>query len=91
MELQLMLNIAYGIVFFLGGFILNRIYKDMEAKHKEVRDEVKKVEAQVFALNSHLPANYVTKEELRHLIDKLFDKLDKISDKLDDKQDKTKS
>ena len=61
---------------------------DLTVRYHELKSDHDKLTAHVFDLSSHLPTNYVSKEELRHMIDKLFEKLDRISEKLDSKQDK---
>ena len=95
MEWQIIFNVGTTIIIALCGFILARIFKDIERVSKdgierniEQRKALQELENKIFTMNAHLPEKYVTKEELYRLIDKMFDKLDRISDKLDDKQDK---
>ena len=60
---------------------LSNRYHDLKASHE-------KLTSHMFELSSHLPTNYVSKDELRHMIDKLFEKLDRISEQLASKQDR---
>lgn len=84
MDTQSAFNIAITLAAFLGGFVLKAIWdglKDLQQADKQLTDRVHEVEKLV-------AGEYVTRDELRNVVDALFRKLDKIESKLDSKQDK---
>ena len=80
----IMLNAAFAI-FGLGvGYALQRLAKAMDDMERNIKEN----EKMLAALTAHIPASYVTKEELRYLIDRLFEKMDLQDSKLDSLRDK---
>jgi len=73
METQQIINIALGLIAFLGGWVLNNITKAIERLDTDVRA---------------LPTSYVSKDDYRHDIYEVKEMLGKIFDKLDNKVDK---
>ena len=73
MDTQQIINVALGLVAFLGGWVLNNITKAIERLDTDVRA---------------LPATYVSKDDYRRDIDDIKEMLGKIFDKLDAKVDK---
>jgi len=73
MDTQQIINVALGLVAFLGGWVLNNITKAIERLDTDVRA---------------LPATYVSKDDYRRDIDDIKEMLGKIFDKLDSKVDK---
>jgi hypothetical protein len=73
METQQLFNIAIGLAAFLGGWVLNNITKAIERLDTDVRA---------------MPATYVSKDDYRRDIDDIKEMLNKIFDKLDSKVDK---
>jgi hypothetical protein len=73
METQQIINVALGLIAFLGGWVLNNITKAIERLDVDVRA---------------MPSTYVSKDDYRRDIDDIKDMLGKIFDKLDAKVDK---
>jgi len=73
METQQIINVALGLVAFLGGWVLNNITKAIERLDTDVRA---------------MPMTYVAKDDYRRDIDDIKEMLGKIFDKLDAKVDK---
>jgi hypothetical protein len=73
MDTQQIINVALGLVAFLGGWVLNNITKAIERLDSDVRA---------------MPMNYISKDNYRRDIDEVKEMLGKIFDKLDTKQDK---
>ena len=73
MDTQQIINVALGLIAFLGGWVLNNITKAIERLDTDVRT---------------LPSTYVSKDDYRRDIDDIKDMLGKIFDKLDTKADK---
>lgn len=66
-------NAAVSLAGFLGGWILNNIYKAIERLEEEARTT---------------PAKYVRRDDYREDMTEVKSLLSKISDKLDKKEDK---
>lgn len=66
-------NAAVSLAGFLGGWILNNIYKAIERLEDEARTS---------------PAKYVRRDDYREDMNEVKTLLGKISDKLDKKEDK---
>lgn len=73
METQALFNLVVSIAGFLGGWVLNNIYKTMERLDSDVRQ---------------MPLMYVTQSTYRADIDEIKGMLIRIHDKLDHKVDK---
>jgi len=73
MDTQQIINVALGLVAFLGGWVLNNITKAIERLDTDVRA---------------MPSTYVSKDDYRHDINDIKEMLGKIFDKLDAKVDK---
>lgn len=85
LSFQTLFNIAIGVLGFVGGLSVNRLFNRLdkldahdESLSKEIKD-----------LSVTLPTNYVMKEDLQRLADAIFIKLDNIESKIDRKQDKS--
>jgi len=81
---QTLFNIAVAIIAFTGGFVVNRLFSQLDNLTKQ--DKI--LSKEINTLNVNLPTYYVMKEDLQRLSDALFLKLDSIESKLDKKQDK---
>ena len=73
MDTQQIINVALGLVAFLGGWVLNNISRAIERLDTDVRA---------------MPITYVAKDDYRRDIDDIKEMLGKIFDKLDTKADK---
>lgn len=85
MDLQTAFNIAIALVGGLGGWVLNRVYSDMNY----IRDAVVALAGDLAEVRVILPTHYVTQQELSTMLDRLMHSLQRIEDKLDRKADKT--
>lgn len=88
MDSQTAFNILLSLVAFLGGYVLktfNDSIKTLQQKDSELADKVQSIQVLV-------AGQYVKRDDMEKLIDKLsialFTKLDKIDSKLDSKADK---
>ena len=81
---QFLFNLAVGCVGILLGFLLNRIFKALDA----LKSQDEKLTNEINQIKIALPTNYATKEDLERIAGALFRRLDDIHDKLDDKADK---
>ena len=73
MDTQILFNIAVSLAGFLGGWVLNNIYRSLERLDTDVRA---------------MPLNYVTRDDYRSDMREVKEMLGKIFDKLDNKVDK---
>ena len=73
MDTQVLFNIAVSLAGFLGGWILNNIYRSLERLDTDVRA---------------MPLNYVGRDDDRADMRDVKDMLGNIFDKLDSKVDK---
>lgn len=73
MDSQVLFNIAVSLAGFLGGWILNNIYRSIERLDTDVRA---------------MPHTYVAREDYRADMRDVKDMLGKIFDRLDGKVDK---
>lgn len=73
MDSQVLFNIAVSLAGFLGGWVLNNIYRSIERLDTDVRA---------------MPHTYVAREDYRADMRDVKDMLGKIFDRLDGKVDK---
>ena len=73
MEAQSLINIAVGVAAFFGGWTINSITRSIE----KIEDKLNAV-----------PIIYVSKDDYKEDLKRIYDMLDKIFAKLDDKADK---
>jgi len=81
---QTLFNVAVALIAFTGGFVVNRLFNQLDNLTKQ--DKI--LSKEINKLNVSLPTFYVMKEDLQRLSDALFLKLDSIESKLDKKKDK---
>jgi hypothetical protein len=73
METQSLINVVIGIAAFFGGWTINSITRSIE----KIEDKLNAV-----------PIIYVSKDDYKEDLKRIYDMLDKIFAKLDDKADK---
>ena len=73
MEPQSLINIAVGVAAFFGGWTINSITRSIE----KIEDKLNAV-----------PVIYVSKDDYKEDLKRIYEMLDKIFAKLDDKADK---
>jgi len=72
-ETQSLINVVIGIAAFFGGWTINSITRSIE----KIEDKLNAV-----------PIIYVSKDDYKEDLKRIYDMLDKIFGKLDDKADK---
>jgi cell fate (sporulation/competence/biofilm development) regulator YmcA (YheA/YmcA/DUF963 family) len=72
-ETQSLINVVIGIAAFFGGWTINSITRSIE----KIEDKLNAV-----------PIIYVSKDDYKEDLKRIYDMLDKIFAKLDDKADK---
>jgi len=73
MDTQQIINVALGLIAFLGGWVLNNITRTIERLDADART---------------MPSIYVSKDDYRRDIDDIKEMLGRIFDQLDSKVDK---
>ena len=84
MDTQTIFNVLFGLVAFLGGYVLNSVRSSIDALH--IADSLMTTKLQ--AIEVLVAGSYVKRDDLDKLTAALFTKLDKIESKLDSKADK---
>jgi hypothetical protein len=72
-DYQVLFNVSVMVVGFLGGWVLNNIYKSIERLDTDVRA---------------MPQQYLAKEDYRQDLARIEHMLERIFNKLDDKVDR---
>lgn len=84
MDSQTIINYAFGLIGFFGGWVLKVVWESLTALQmadKSLADKVATIEILV-------AGSYVTKDDFNKTLAALFAKLDRIEDKIDRKMDK---
>jgi hypothetical protein len=84
MDFQDLYNTAMGFVLALGGWVMRVIWdnlKDLRTQDLALAEKVSRIEVLV-------AGEYVRKDELERVVQRLFDKLEHIEMKIDRKADK---
>jgi hypothetical protein len=84
MDFQDLYNTAMGFVLALGGWVMRVIWdnlKDLRTQDTALAEKVSRIEVLV-------AGEYVRKDELERVVQRLFDKLEHIEMKIDRKADK---
>jgi hypothetical protein len=84
MDFQDLYNTAMGFVLALGGWVMRVIWdnlKDLRTQDTALAEKVSRIEVLV-------AGEYVRKDELERVVQRLFDKLEHIEMKIDRKVDK---
>jgi hypothetical protein len=81
MEAQTIINVAIGLIAFLGGWVMKNIQDSMKSLQKADLDLTAKVQA----IEVLVAGTYVKRDDLEKMSNAIFVKLDKIDAKLDSK------
>jgi hypothetical protein len=84
MDYQVMFNIVLGGFSFLAGFLLNNIWSEI----KQLQENERETTVRISAIEVLVAGQYVKRDEYRHDIEKLFEKVDSIISSLSAKADK---
>ena len=87
---QLIINVAFGIITFLGGWIIRSIFSQINKIRDELflsinksTDDYKALSQNINNIAISLPEKYVPKADLDKFLDQINARFDKIDDKLD--------
>jgi hypothetical protein len=84
MDAQTFVNIALGLIAFLGGWVVRNLQESMA----QLRTADETLATKVQAIEVLVAGTYVKKSDMEHFTSAIFAKLDRIEDKLDGKVDK---
>ena len=84
MDFQDLYNTALGLVAALGGWFMRVIWDSL----KELRTQDSALAEKVSRIEVLVAGEYVKKDELERVVQRLFDKLEHIEMKIDRKVDK---
>tara|TARA_R110002020_G_scaffold235312_3_gene447448 strand:+ start:24 stop:311 length:288 start_codon:yes stop_codon:yes gene_type:complete len=90
MDSQLLVNVSFGLVSFLGGWIMKMVWgrikdvdDDLEGLQKHHEDDLKEVRKEMAELALSLPEKYVAKQDLDKLISFINERFNKLEEKID--------
>ena len=90
METQFFIDIVFGVVVFLGGWLfkimfntMNRQKDDHDKISERQRDDYRKLSDDTTKLALSLPDKYVTRQDFLKLSEQISDRFDKLDDKID--------
>ncbi len=84
MDTQTLINISFGLIGALGGWILNSL-KEEQVQH---RKEMSELSDKVHHIDVLVAGTYVKRDDMEKISTAIFTKLDRIENKLDGKVDK---
>jgi hypothetical protein len=85
MEPQVFINVALGLISFLGGWVV----KNLQDSMKSLRESDEKLAAKVQAIEVLVAGTYIKRDDFDKTIIALFAKLDKIETNLDGKANRS--
>ena len=90
MDVQLLLNAAFGLIIFLGGWLLRVTFShinDLKEEYDELYDQLqgdyRKLSNDMHEIALSLPEKYVAKKDLDKLIEHFNNRFDKLENKID--------
>ena len=90
MDAQVILNAAFGLISFLGGWVFKMVWgrmtnldDDLENLQKHHEDDLKEVRKEMSELALSLPEKYVSKQDLDKLEDFINERFNKLEHKID--------
>ena len=90
MDYQVVINVAFGIIVFLGGWLLkttyaqiNRLREDYDELYDNSKDDYRSLSNQMHELALSLPEKYVSKQDLANLTDFINERINKLEEKID--------
>lgn len=84
METQSLINTLFGVIAFLGGWVVRNLQESMSNLRIADSELTKKVQE----MEVLVAGQYVKREDFARTVEALFAKLDRIEEKLDRKADK---
>ena len=90
MDSQLILNLGFGVIAFLGGWIIKLVWDrissiddDLEDLQKHHEVDVREIRKEIADLALSMPEKYVAKQDLDKLIDFINERFNKLENKID--------
>lgn len=77
MDWQPYINMGIGAIFAAAGWLIRQIWEAVQ----ELKSDLKKLEVK-------MPVEYVRKDDLGEVVDRIYKQLDRIEGKLDSKADR---
>ena len=90
METQLFLNVLFGIISFLGGWLMKMLMSQIsEMKNKQERLMIKHIDDIEDVLEKHtnlalsMPEKYVSKDDFQSFVERIDHRFNRLEEKLD--------
>lgn len=91
METQLLINVALGLVAFLGGWLLKMVMSHInDIKKSHERLLIKHIEDMEDLLEKHtnlalsMPEKYVSKDDFQSFVERIDHRFNRLEEKIDD-------
>ena len=91
MDAQIILNIAFGAIMFLGGWLMKLVLghiNELKSNHEKLL--IKHIEDMESLLEKHtnlalsMPEKYVSKDDFQTFVERIDHRFNRIEEKLDD-------
>ena len=90
METQLFLNVLFGIISFLGGWLMKMLMSQIsELKNKQEKLMIKHIDDMEDVLEKHtnlalsMPEKYVSKDDFQSVVERIDHRFNRLEEKLD--------
>tara|TARA_Y100000593_G_C4053326_1_gene210783 strand:+ start:60 stop:344 length:285 start_codon:yes stop_codon:yes gene_type:complete len=90
MDTQLLINIAFGIISFLGGWLMKMLMAQLsEIKNKQEKLMIKHIDDMEDVLEKHtnlalsMPEKYVSKDDFQSFVERIDHRFNRLEEKLD--------
>ena len=90
MDVQILLNAAFGLIIFLGGWLLrvtfshiNELKEEYDELYDQLQGDYRKLSHDMHEIALSLPEKYVAKKDLDKLIEHFNNRFDKLENKID--------
>ena len=90
METQLFLNVLFGIISFLGGWLMKMLMSQIsELKNKQEKLMIKQIDDMEDVLEKHtnlalsMPEKYVSKDDFQSFVERIDHRFNRLEEKLD--------
>ena len=89
-KFQLFANIVFGIVTFLGGWVLKVVFSGIQDVKQEIeelregrRDDYRELSERLHNVALSMPEKFVSKDDFNTFSERMIDRFDRIDQKLD--------
>lgn len=90
MDPQSLINISFGLITFLGGWVMRMVWgritsidEDVEDLQKHHENDMKEIRKEMAEIALSLPEKYVAKQDLDKLIEFINERFNKLENKID--------